>query len=222
MGAGRLLVVAVLLCAPLTASAETANEREARLAFEEGSKAFNLGEFQRAIAAYRKAYNLVPDAVFLYNIAQAYRLNNDSQQALFFYKSFLSNRPDAPNRKDVERRIRDLEAQLEKQKMPPNTFIEPGRLPQTTHPPEPASPTAPEPVKPAPATVEPAPATTAPATPETATATDKKTPVYKKWWLWTVVGVAVVGVAVGVGVGVATSGPEPAPSSHFGVSSVSF
>ncbi len=34
----------------------------------------------------------------------------------------------------------------------------------------------------------------------------KPKPVYKKWWLWTIVGVVVVGGAVGAGVGIALSG----------------
>jgi hypothetical protein len=33
------------------------------------------------------------------------------------------------------------------------------------------------------------------------------TPVYRKWWLWTIVGVAVVGVSLGVGLGVGLRGP---------------
>src|SRR5262249_18699687 len=42
------------------------------------------------------------------------------------------------------------------------------------------------------------------------------TPVYKKWWLWTVVGVVPVGVAVGVGVGVGTeSSPRSLPTVNF-------
>jgi tetratricopeptide (TPR) repeat protein len=32
-----------------------------------------------------------------------------------------------------------------------------------------------------------------------------RTPLYKKWWLWTIVGVAAAGAAVGIGVGVALS-----------------
>jgi hypothetical protein len=59
----------------------------ARRHFEEGTKAFNLGEFERAAKEYRAAYNAKADPVFLYNIAQAYRLANDFSDALFFYKS---------------------------------------------------------------------------------------------------------------------------------------
>jgi hypothetical protein len=35
-----------------------------------------------------------------------------------------------------------------------------------------------------------------------------KEPVYKKWWLWSIVGIAAVGVAVGVGLGVALSSTD--------------
>jgi tetratricopeptide (TPR) repeat protein len=40
----------------------------------------------------------------------------------------------------------------------------------------------------------------------------RKTPLYKKWWLWTVVGVAAAGLAVGLGVGLAPPS-SPTPSS---------
>jgi hypothetical protein len=57
----------------------------------------------------------------------------------------------------------------------------------------------------APARAEPAVA------PVTATKTaPERTPVYKKWWLWTAVGVAVVaGVAIGVGVGLSAGTHAP-------------
>jgi hypothetical protein len=38
--------------------------------------------------------------------------------------------------------------------------------------------------------------------------------VYKKWWLWTIVGGAVVAVGLGVGLGVGLS--SSAPSSRLG------
>ena len=39
-------------------------------------------------------------------------------------------------------------------------------------------------------------------------------PAYKKWWVWTLVGVVVAGAAVGVGLGLGL--PPSPPSSHFG------
>jgi hypothetical protein len=45
---------------------------------------------------------------------------------------------------------------------------------------------------------------------------EESTPVYKKWWLWTAVGV----VAVGAGAAALTMGGNTAPGSHFGTSKV--
>jgi hypothetical protein len=42
-----------------------------------------------------------------------------------------------------------------------------------------------------------------------------KTPVYKKWWLWTIVGVVVVGVAVGASVGATVGGSNGPPAIRF-------
>lgn len=96
------------------ASAE-ALSAEARRHYEEGTKAFNLAEFPRAVAEFKAAYNAKPDPLLLYNIGQAFRLGGDEAQALFFYKSFLRNMPDAPNRKEVEVRIRTLDKAVAEQ-----------------------------------------------------------------------------------------------------------
>ena len=39
---------------------------------------------------------------YLYNVAQAYRQGGKCKDAAFFYKRYLSLKPDAPNRADVE------------------------------------------------------------------------------------------------------------------------
>jgi len=113
--------------APVTAPAAAADEAEgapkhddpkaaeARAHYEEGTKAFNLGEYPRAVTEFKAAYNAKPDPLLLYNIAQSFRLGGDAAQALFFYRSFLRNMPATPNRKEVEGRIRTLEKQVEKQ-----------------------------------------------------------------------------------------------------------
>ena len=38
------------------------------------------------------------------------------------------------------------------------------------------------------------------------------TPIYKKWWFWTVIGVVVVGGVVGTAVGVTAAKKEPLPA----------
>jgi hypothetical protein len=237
-------LLAVVLVLPLAAASPaaaqpTSPEAAARQHFEEGTKLFNLGEFAHAVVEYKLAYKAKGDPVFLYNIAQAYRLSGDLQNAVFFYRSYLRNHPSAANRREVEGRVRNLEQQLQQQKVvtttPPNSAVAPGGAAAATAP-EPATETATTAPATTPTTTTTT--TTTPTTTTTSTSTststtttesrgdlvatgprDAGTPVYKKWWLWTVVGVAVVGVGVGLGVGLGTS---HAPSSHFGTTTVSF
>jgi hypothetical protein len=218
MALTRVALVGALIAAGLAAVARADTpEAEAKRHFDEGTKAYNLGEFVRAATEYRAAYNAKPDPVLLYNIAQAYRLGNDFQQALFFYKSFRRNLPDAANRAEVDERIRTLEEQIERQKSvaisPPNNTVAPGTPPPaTTNEAErPAPAPAPETASVPAASSEPPPA---------ANTSSERRPLYKKWWLWTAVGAVVVGAAVGIGVGVATSGGSAPPPSHFGTTKI--
>lgn len=138
--ASLVLVVAIGLAA--TAAADSASD-EARKRFEAGTAAFNLGEFKIAIDEYKAAYKLRRDPVFLYNIAQSYRMASDFEQALFFYRSYLHSSPSAPNRGEVAERIRTLEEQRKKVGQPPNTPRTPDP-PLTTGTAPPASTTPPQ------------------------------------------------------------------------------
>src|SRR5262249_31478490 len=84
------------------AYAEGDNTVKAREHFQRGSRAFALGRFDEAVKEYEAAYELRGDPVFLYNIAQAHRLNHNAEKALFFYKSYLARAPSAPNADDVK------------------------------------------------------------------------------------------------------------------------
>jgi tetratricopeptide (TPR) repeat protein len=189
-----------MLLATVAAAEPAPLNDTARSHFDEGTKAFNLGEFTRAVEEYKAAYKLKPDPVFLYNIAQSYRLANDLANALFFYRSYLHSTPDAPNRHEVETRIETLDKQLAQQKLlvttPPNTTVPPGGTPPANPPP---SSNGTEHLGETHATAQP-------------------TPLHKKWWLWTAVGGAAAAVALGVGLGV---GLQPkTPDSHFGATTV--
>jgi tetratricopeptide (TPR) repeat protein len=181
----------------------------ARKHYEEGNKAFSLGEFPRAIDEFRKAYNLKPDPRLLYNIAQAYRLSDDPGKAIFFYRSYLRNFPEAANRRDVEDRIIALETRLEEKKASQPAAPTPGAK---------GPPSTPE-GAPAPAAASIASTTTlvaaapAPAPAPVATADAAHAPLYKRWWFWT----AAAGVlAIGLVATVALSGGG-APRSDFPV-----
>lgn len=72
-------------------------------------------------------------------------------------------------------------------------------LKQVEAPPPPPSP-PPQPTAAAPPPPSPAP-----------TPAVEKTPIYKKWWFWTIAGAVVAGTAVGVGLGVTRGGGTPPP-----------
>src|SRR5262245_57637834 len=101
----RHTVIALVLAITSAAQANVAEAESARRAFADGSTSFRLGHFHEAIDLWEQGYKLSRDPVFLYNIGQAYRLAQDPDRALFFYRSFLDSMPRAPNRPDVERRI---------------------------------------------------------------------------------------------------------------------
>ena len=226
-----LLAVAVLGVASGAVRAAPADtESEAKRYYQDGTKYYNLGDFTKAIENYKKAYELKPDVVFLYNIAQAYRLALDLPQALFFYKSYLRNSPQAPNRVEVENRIKEIEATLAKQKeisaQPPNDPLNPGTKPKSVEPPfEPPGDTDTD-VDPEDGdTKVPSPVDAAEAGQDGETPTEPavdsgggKKPIYKKWWFWAGIGAVAVGtIAI---VAISSGGASGAPDGHFGSSDI--
>jgi len=100
----------------LVAGVAHADDRgTAREHFLKGSRAFDLGTYDEAIAEYGAAYRLKEDPALLYNIAQAHRLGGHTAEALRFYRVFLSRMPAAPNRVEVDAKIRDLQKVLDQQ-----------------------------------------------------------------------------------------------------------
>jgi len=106
-----LVVAAILAFAATPARAQDAEK--ARQLFQQGSKYYDLGQFDKAIEAWQQGYDQKPDPGFLYNIAQAYRQKQDAAKAIFFYKGYLRNSPKAHNRAEVDQKIAALQKQLD-------------------------------------------------------------------------------------------------------------
>src|SRR4051812_29388433 len=104
------LVVAALI-AFAAAPAQAQDAEKARQLFQQGSKYYDLGQFDKAIEAWQQGYDQKPDPGFLYNIAQAYRQKQDAAKAIFFYKGYLRNSPKAHNRAEVDQKIAALQKQ---------------------------------------------------------------------------------------------------------------
>src|SRR5262245_7033283 len=106
MRAWALALMPVLLIAPVA----RADKEQAKVHYRQGQTLYDLGRFQEASDEFEKAYEAYPDSALLFNLAQCQRQLGHTDRALFFYRGFLRNRPDAPNRSAVEKIIQELEA----------------------------------------------------------------------------------------------------------------
>lgn len=108
----RLFVAAVVVWG----SVANADEPTAKKKYEEGERAYNLGQFKRAVELFTEAYEQHPNPTFLFNIAQTYRQAGDCKQSQFFYKRFLALKANDPQKPlkpervaEIEQRIAELE-----------------------------------------------------------------------------------------------------------------
>jgi tetratricopeptide (TPR) repeat protein len=237
----------VLVCAVLVAAlgtgrawAEDPDVVRAKKSYTRGMAHYHLREYSQAIAAFEEAYRIHPDPVFLFNIAQANRLSEKYEEALHFYRTYLRAAPKAPNKKEVEARIEELQALVRAHKNISSAPPVGPLTPAATAPPveksvatkEPASPAQPaQPSQPQPPTAveKPAPKPVARPAPTNVVATPAPTPARSsspasdrktKPWVWGVVAGSVVvaaGLAVGLGVGlsVGRSAPNSYPSISY-------
>ncbi len=101
--------VLIPMASVTTAHAQSGDKDKALSVYRKGRIQYDLGRWEKAIALFEEAYGIFPDAAYLFNIAQSYRQSDDCKQAAFFYKRFLSISPGAPNRREVEGYIQDLD-----------------------------------------------------------------------------------------------------------------
>jgi hypothetical protein len=127
----------VLALASPALGADSATE-QARQHYETGTKQYDLGHWDDAIPEFEKAYELRPDPSFLYNLAQAYRRKGDARRALDLYKNYLAKVPKAPQRAEIEERIKSLQKQIDE--AAPAKPAPPAHEPTVTSPVPPSSP----------------------------------------------------------------------------------
>lgn len=75
--------------------------------------------YEQAAREFRAAYLANPDAMLLYNIAQAYRLAKQPNEALQYYRMYLASAPDATDRAEVQRQMSDMEKLAAEQRNAP-------------------------------------------------------------------------------------------------------
>jgi tetratricopeptide (TPR) repeat protein len=89
-----------------------AQKQEIRAHYQRASRDYDLGKFDEAIDEYQVIYEIDGDPVMLYNLAQAYRLADQPEKAIQFYRRYLQRSPEARNRDAVEQKIAALAKSL--------------------------------------------------------------------------------------------------------------
>src|SRR6188768_1233108 len=202
-----MLLAVALIASALTATAHAEDTREV-----EARKAYAAGRYKEAIDIYSNLYASTLHPTYLRNIGRCYQNLQEPQLAITSYQEYLRKANVTPaERSEVEGFIAQMEA-LEKQRAG-------------------AVPPAPTPVQPAPsAPAAPAPSSAVVATPSpslarsTSSSVDlaarapepeaPSTPLYTRWWFWTLVGLAVAGG--GAAVYLTRSGGGDGPSTDYG------
>lgn len=148
------------------------------------ASAFRAQRFEAAAQLFERAYAIIPVAPLQFNLGQCYRQLNRDAEAREAFNRYLSARPDAPEREQIEHWMRERGTQPE--------------LPVAQAPfmsPAPAVPAARDAALDR-ALGEPSRdrALTEPARPVHEAARDDNSPtVFERWWFWTAVGVVAAG-----------------------------
>lgn len=190
----RWILLATMLLVSIPARAESPAEREAREHYTSGQKLFDQARYADALAEFQQSYALSKYPALIYKMALCQDQLGRSAEALESYESYLKADPETSRRAGVEERIAKLRETLH-----PSAAWPPGgaaKEPTSSQQPSSSSATS------SPAAQQ---QSSSSSSAEVSKPASKSTPLYKKWWLWTIVGVVAVGAAVGIGVGVTAS-----------------
>ncbi len=97
---------------------------KARTLAERGRAFHEAGDYASAIAAFKEAYVLAPSPGLLFNLAQAYRLAGNCDDASLMYRRYLATRPRAEARVLAEEHLHTVERCVHKQALhiPPDAL----------------------------------------------------------------------------------------------------
>lgn len=199
--------------------------------FQQGNQLAQAGRSAQALSAYKRAYQARPEPIVLVAMGLVNLQLGHYQEALrACQKYLLVETSAAPQQKQatacVARAKEGLRSAISEKATQP---IPSTQSPVSAEPP--ASPLPPKPVEitepvarestvplhgkdwsPDPVVLD-VPEASSPSNPVLPPVSAPAAPVYKKWWLWTAIGLAAAGTAVGLGVGLTqNSSPPPSPS----------
>jgi tetratricopeptide (TPR) repeat protein len=189
-----LSLILLIAAARPAAAAGAGAEREARRNFQAGEAHFKAGLYAEALADYQAGYAAAPLPGFLINVAQCQRRLGELARARASYQKFLMVAPDSPLGPEVKRLMAELDQMLADEAA---AQTQPANAQPATASTERAEEAAPALRLSPPASPEPAAATVAATLTVAATPTPPPArPLWKRWWVWGLVGAAVAGGTV--------------------------
>lgn len=110
---GPLVFAAALLVASAPARAEGnwsgTVPAKARTLAERGRMLHDAGDYANAIVAFTQAYVMAPSPALLFNLAQAYRLQGNCDDAALMYRRYLATNPSPDGRLLAEGHLANVE-----------------------------------------------------------------------------------------------------------------
>jgi tetratricopeptide (TPR) repeat protein len=108
---------------------------------EDSEKAYKAGHFEDAADLLRRAHELYPEPILLYNLGRALEGMGDAKNAVAAYERYLKDAKQIDDRGAIERRVATLKAQIAREQQPPPDDTKPP--PDDTKPPPPPDDTPP-------------------------------------------------------------------------------
>lgn len=147
---GVTTVLSVLLATPPVlaqggkkkpATEQSEGDAEARRQFKEGDKLYAEGDYEGAVKAFERAYELSKQPALKYNLANAYERLARYEEALAALKEYEPHAA-ADERDVVKRRIGKLQERADQQKAEKEKAAATGAAPAESAPSEPAAPSS--------------------------------------------------------------------------------
>lgn len=178
---GALVAFVLLWTSP--GRAESPLELEAKEHYARAQGLYDRAHWSEALTEYQASYALSKYPAILYKIALCEDQLGHAAEAIDAYQRYLDAVPETDRRAGIEQRLIKL------------------RQPAPAERPPVTAPAVTAPAVAAPAVAAPAVTAGPPPLPAVA-APARRTPVYRKWWVWTLCAAGVAAVALGVGLGV--------------------
>ncbi|MEJ7599813.1 MAG: tetratricopeptide repeat protein [Kofleriaceae bacterium] len=112
-----IAIVAVAIGLSSTAAADEPVPGKARTLAQQGREFHDKGDYVSAIAAFKEAYVIAPSPALLFNLAQAYRLQGNCEDAALMYRRYLGTGPDPDGRQMAEGHLNTVERCVSKRSM---------------------------------------------------------------------------------------------------------